>query len=302
MAQSRSGDPHGLYRVFVGLVSEEGYNLGTAGVGVGQDTMVVPYTIRYAKEAQIAMPDRTVIDFTGGDTWSGSYMHGITSLGTFNLSMSTADADLTAFLSGSAVDNSTNENITMYSDNIMLPTPPQAWSLIVFRIQIKDISQKGANKFMSMVLPRTWIAPKGISGAPSFQAAGQSDYTVVPTVGDRFPWGQLFSNTTMNLYENEAPVIYLITDNPLYAVGYIAGADDATTTITLPYIPVGEDVVSPNSTTGKLQVYINGVKTNADSITVSNSQVVVSPISPAVTFTGGEYIGILYETNYIATT
>jgi hypothetical protein len=34
---------------------------------------------------------------------------------------------------------------------------------------------------------------------------------------------------------------------------------------------------------------------------VSTGEVIVSPIAPAATFDGGEYIGIFYETEYVPT-
>lgn len=298
MAQIKIGDPHGLFRVFVGLVDESGYNFGTAGPGVDQGTQLSPYLIRYAQSAEIGLQDRTVVDFTGGDVWTGSYVYGITSLGTFEMTLSTVEAELVAFLSDSTVDNTTNENVTLFSDNIMVPTPPQAWMMIVFRIQSKETGSKGANKFLTIVLPRTWVTPKGISGAPAFQSPGTYGFTIVPTVGDRFPWGQPFSCTNLNLELDETPVVYMITDNPVHAVGYVATAANATETLTLPFKPVGNDIVAPDNSSDPLQTYIDGRSQNADSVTVSTGEVIVSPIAPASQFDGGEYIGVLYETNY----
>ena len=302
MAQIKIGDPHGLFRVFVGLVDDSGYNFGTAGPGVAEGTLVSPYLIRYAQSAEIGLPDRTVVDFTGGDVWTGSYVYGITSLGTFELTLATVEAELVAFLSDSTVDSTTNSRQTIYSDNIMIPTPPQAWMMIVFRIQSKEVGQKGANKFITIILPRTWVSPKGISGAPTFQGVGTYGFTLVPTVGDRFPWGLPFACTNLNLEQDETPMLYIITDNPVHTVGYIAGAGNATETITLPFEVYGEDIASPDSSVDPLQVYIDGQAQNADSVDADLGEVVVSPISPAATFDGGEYIGVFYETNYEPTT
>ena len=290
-----------MFRVFVGLVDAEGYNLGTAGPGVAEGTLVSPYLIRYAQSAEIGLPERTVVDFTGGDVWTGSYVYGITSLGTFEMTLSTVEADLIAFLSGSTVDGTSNDRQTIFSDNVMVPTPPQAWMMIVFRIQSKEVGQKGANKFLTLILPRTWVSPKGISGAPSFQQQGTYGFTIVPTVGDRFPWGLPFSCTNLNLEQDETPVLYLITDYPVHTVGYIAGAGNATETITLPFKPVGDDIAAPDSSLDPVQTFIDGRVTNADSVVVSTGEVVVSPIAPAATFTGGEYIGVFYETSYVPT-
>ncbi len=306
MAQIKIGDPHGLYRVLIGLVTEEGYNAGTAGDGFAASTVVSPYYVKYAQSAEIAMPDRTVIDFTGGDVWTGSYVYGITSLGTFQLTLSTIEGDLIAMTSQSSIDNTLNSLQNYFGENIMLATPPQCWMAIVYRIQSKESGSKGANKYLTTVLPRVWVAPKGVAGAPAFQAAGNYGFTIVPTIGDRLPWGPTFGETTaageigLDFSENESPNFYMITDYPIHAVGYRPAAAAATVSITLPYRPIGvqADYTSPNSATQRVQVYINGVQTNANSVTLSSRAVVVAPISPAVAFTGNEYIGILYETEY----
>ena len=94
MSQISYGDAHGLYRVQIGLVGDDGYNYGTAE---RKWRMAPPQTLMSFVSllaAEMAMPDRTVIDFTGGDVWTGSYVHGITSLGTFSLTLSTVDATL----------------------------------------------------------------------------------------------------------------------------------------------------------------------------------------------------------------
>ena len=91
MAQTLSGDIHGLYTVFVGLVTGDGYNQGTAaGDGLPSATLVSPYRIRYPKECSIPIPDNKIIEFQGGDVWSGSYVYGIDAMGSGSLVSSTA--------------------------------------------------------------------------------------------------------------------------------------------------------------------------------------------------------------------
>lgn len=296
MAQIKIGDPHGLFRVFVGLVSSVGYNYGTAGGSPSQGTVLAPYNIRYAQNAEINLPDRTVVDFTGGDIWTGSYVYGITSLGTFQLTTSTIDADLIAMLSASAVDQTLNTRHSYFSDNIMRATPPQAFMMTVFRIQSKETGSKGANKFLTCLLPRTWVTPKGVSGAPSFQSAGTYGFTLVPTVGDRFPWGPLFSSTSMSLEEDESPTIWIITDNPIHTVGMIAEAGP-TESIVMTYKPVDFDYSTPDTETQPVSVYIDGAPEDANSVTQSTATVVTTADGGAA-FTGGEFIGIFYETEY----
>lgn len=291
MAQVKIGDPHGLYRIMVGRIDTTGYNYGTAGPDISNGTLVTPYLVRYAKAAEMQNQDRTVIDFTGGDIWTGAYVYGVTTLGTFEMQLSTVEADLIALTSGSLVDQTTNSRWTIYSENIMRPTPPQCFIITSFRLQSKQIGQKGADKYIHRINPRVWIAPKGITGAPNFQAPGTYVFTVIPTVGERMPWGPAFG-TNQDYEENETPVFYIITDNPIHIVGYKTSG--TTANINLPYKPVTGDYTTPNSSTQAIQVAVNGTITNAASINTTTGVVQMTGL------TAGDYVGILYETNYEA--
>ena len=295
MAQTTIGDAHGLYKVWVGLVDDKGYNMGIAGPDVANNTLTEPYHMRYVQSAEISMQDRTVINFTGGDVWTGSFIYGITQLGTFSLTNATVEAELIALLSDSAIDQTLNTRQTIYSENIMLASPPQVWMMIVFRLQSKEPGTKGASKFMNLILPRVWMSPKGLSGAPAFQANSTYGYQIVPTVGDRMPFGPLFSTSTLGLANDETPVFYIITDYPLHTVTIKATAS-ASMTVNLPYLPVYFDVTTPDSATDPVQVYVNGVQVDATSVNLTTGAVVVPS---GGTFVAGDIITVLYETNYV---
>lgn len=291
MAQIKYGDAHGLYRVQVGLVGDDGLNYGTAGSDMENGTTTSSYMIRYAKAAEMAMPDRSLIDFTGGDVWTGSYLHGITALGSFTLTLSTVDATLNSLVTEAKVDQTTNENWTIFSDNVLLPTPNQVWMATTFRIQSKEPGTKGANKFMHQIVPRCWLSPKGLSGAPNFQSAGENSYTIVPTVGEKIPHGVPFTTSVHNFEENETPLVYMITDYPIHFVAHKAG-EGAESVINLPYTPIGQDsdYATPNSRQQRLQVAVNDVIVDANEVDISNRVVRVAT-NP------GDYVGILYETD-----
>lgn len=297
MAQIKSGDPHGLYRVQIGFVNSLGYNFGQANPEgtINDGTTFSSYITRFAKAAEMAIPDRTVIDFTGGDVWTGSFVYGITSLGSSTLTLSTIDTNMISMVSNSKVDQSTNTRLTIYAENIMLPSPPQVFMATTFRIQSKDADTKGANKYITSVMPRLWVSPKGITGAPNFQAPGESQYTIVPTVAGRMPHGIAFTEAAQSFENDETPNYYIISDYPIHFVGHQAAAG-ANATINLPYRPVGSAATyaTPNSTTQPVQVVVDGVVVDATSIDPVTGVVVVP--GP---FSGGEYIGVQYETLYV---
>jgi hypothetical protein len=297
MAQITSGDPHGLNRIFVGLVDNEGYNLGTLTARPADGTLMTPYQILYPKDAMPALPDRSVIDFTGGNVWTGSYMYGITSIGSFNMNIATIEAELIAMLTNTEVDQTTNTRSTMFAENILLPTPNQAWLMIVYNIQSKEDGSVGANKYIHTIIPRAWISPKGTNGAPSFQSPGSADYTVAMTVADRTPFGLLFSDTTMNLEGNRTPFYHDIRDNQLHIVTFTAAAG-ATEVVTLPYKPVAYDYSTPDSNDDPVSCFVNGEIVNATTVNATTGAVTLTNAGGGA-FSGGEIIGIIYETNYV---
>ncbi|RMG84831.1 MAG: hypothetical protein D6712_10605 [Chloroflexi bacterium] len=299
MAQATKGIAHGLFKVMVGLVDDNGFNYGTAGAGAAEGTTLYPHILTEAQSATLPNPSRTTVDFTGDDGWVGSYIYGITSIGTSEVTSATMDSTLIALLSNSSADSTTNSRFTMFSENVLENTPPQVWVAISYRLQARDSGIKGANKYITSILPRAWVTPAGLSGAPSFQSQGTYSYTLQPTSGDRFPFGLRFECTNLSLANNEGVAVHLISDNPVHMVGHVATNAATTETITLPFKIAGAtSITTPDSSTDPVIVTIDGKVVDATSVDIANSTVTVSPISPATSFSGGEYIGIFYETNY----
>ena len=96
MASIKRGSPHGLWRVLAQLVGTDGISYGTAGEDLAAGSTTEPLILQYPKTATLPSPDATVIDFTGGDVWIGSYQYGIASLGSFDFVTQDIDADFVA--------------------------------------------------------------------------------------------------------------------------------------------------------------------------------------------------------------
>ncbi len=295
MSQISTGDVHGLYKIFVGLVNEEGKNYGMAGLNPAAGVLLEPYELKYPKSSPLPAPDRPQIDFTGGDTYNGSYQYGITSLGTMTIEHSTVDGKLTAILSRSMLDNTTNARMLMFSENVLEPESMEVWVMIVWRIQSKQSGSFGANKYFTTIIPRAIMTPKGFNGGPSFQSATSYSYQLTLTVSDTLPWGMPVSDTAMELADDKAAWIHSITDYPLHLVGMIPEAG-ATEVVTLPFTPAPFNYSTPDSSEDPVQCFINGEMVNATSINATTRAVTLSPISPATAFVPAtDYIGILYE-------
>lgn len=288
MAQETSGDAHGFYRAQIALIAPDGKAYGTAGPNADAGTISGAYIAGYPKNCDMPFPDRTVIDFTGKDTWNGSYMYGITSLGSFSMTLENVDASLIALVSGSTVDQVTNANWTYYAENILAEQVPQVALILTYRFQARGGVNDGADLYLNTIIPRCWIAPKGISGAPAFQQAGEYQFQVTPTAAARHPHGLPFSAMSLNLQDNRTPSLHVVTNNPLYLVTMVG--DAAATTFTMPYLPVSSTVTlndTPN------EFVVDGALVAPTSFDTSTGV-----LTPATTLADGEHAAILYETTF----
>lgn len=289
MAQIKKGDPHGLAYVQIALVGTDGRTYGTAGPSLAVDGTSNAYLIREPLSAEIPVPDRTTIDFTGGDRWLGAYQYGITSLGSFNMSIASVDATLIALVTGASVDQVTNSSWTVYSENVLKDRLPQVCVMITFRLQGRETGFDGGDFFITYIIPRAWVAPKGVSGAPNFQSKGTYSFQVTPTAGDKFPHGIPFG-ANQGWQDNKAPVFAVISNNPLGLTTYIANG--VATTYTLGYKPVSSGVTaaaSPN------QHALNGVAASLTSLSTTTALATLTAAGSSA-----DYHGTLYETLFVA--
>lgn len=289
MAQIKKGYPHGLAFAQVALVGTNGRAYGTAGPSQANGVVSGAYLIDDPISGELPIPDRTTIDFTGGDRWLGSYQYGITSLGSFTLGAADIDATLIAMVTGSKVDQTTNQKWTMYSENVLKDRLPQVCVMLTFRIQSRESGTDGGDFFITYVIPRAWMAPKGTSGAPGFQSKGQYSFQITPTAGGGLPIGVPFTQANQGWQNNKTPILAVISDNPIGLATFIA--DGTLTDFTLPYLPVTSTVASGNA--GNLHA-LNGAITGLSAVDTSTGEVTLLAAGSAA-----NYHGLMYETNFI---
>lgn len=289
MAQIKKGYPHGLAYAQVALVGTNGRAYGLVGPSQPSDSVAGAYLIDDPISGELPIPDRTTIDFTGGDRWLGSYQYGITSLGSFTLGAADIDATLIAAVTGSKVDQTSNQKWTVYAENVLADRLPQVTVLLTFRIQSRESGTDGGDFFITYVIPRAWMAPKGVSGAPSFQGKGQYSFQITPTAGGAWPIGVPFSTANQGWQNNKTPVFAIISDNPIGLASYIA--DGTETTFTAPYLPVTSTVASSNA--GNLHA-LNGAFAALSSVNTTTGLVTLASAGSDL-----DYHGLMYETNFI---
>lgn len=286
MVNIKRGSAHGFAFAQIALVGQNGAAYGTSGSSMANGATSSAYLVREPKSADIPQPDRTVIDFTGGDRWLGSYQYGITSLGSFNLTINPVDATLIALVTGALVDQTTNAEWTIYSENVMAASLPQVCLLLTWRMQSRETGTDGGDYFLTYIIPRAWMAPKG--AAPAYQTAVDYQFQITPTAADRFPTNEPFG-ANQNFQDNKTPVVAVISDNPLAMTTNIS--DGAATTFALGYRPVSTNTTSTN---GKNHYVSGTAATNVTSVSLTNGLVT------AAVGTAADYRNMLYETIFQA--
>lgn len=289
MAQIKRGDPHGLFKIQVQLVGADGYSYGQAGSALAAGSTTHSYVIDHPLSFEMMSPDGTVIDFTGGDRWLGSYLYGITSLGSFAFTMSSIDADLIALATGTTADQTTNDEWTIYSENQLFDSRPQVSIMVTFRIQSREASTSGGAYYGNIIIPRCWLNPKGAT--MGFQTKGEYQLQFVPTSSSRMITGVAFG-ANQDFQDNTIAAYTIVTDNPLAMSVHKANTTSAS--IVLAYKPVSEAVGTATST--KNLVVVNGTAGVADSVTASTKTVAVGSTTSVAS---SDVIGVLYETAFV---
>ncbi len=269
------------------LVGSNGFAYGTAGPTQANNSVSGALVQFYPKNASLPLPDRTVIDFTGGNRWLGAYQYGITSLGSMAATFDNVDADLVAMLSGSSVDQTTTSAWTIFSENVLALSIPQVAVLVTFQLQGRG-AQEGGDFFITGVIGRSWAAPKGFTNAPNFQSAGEYNVQITPTSTNVFPHGVPFG-TNQDWQGNATPLLWIISERPIHLATFVG--NNAATTFTLPYLPLDSTVTQNASRT---QVAVAGTTTAPSSINTSTGVITMSAAPGS-----GVHVGVLYETNFV---
>lgn len=302
MVQIAEGDSHGLFKVLVQLVGADGLSYGVAGEDIAAGATSPAYVVDDPKSANIPVPDRTTIDFTGGDVWIQSFQYGITSLGSFDWVNQSIDANLIALATGTLVDQTSNDLHTVFTEDVLSAGRPQVSLVFIYRIQSTELATFGATKYIHAVIPRCWLAPKGTQNAPAFQAAGDYVLQVTPTVASRKINGPLF-DSNLNASGDKVSGYYIIADNPLHMTVFRATAASPTpSVIVAPYKPIDEAIGAVASTRHEVDAYDPA----ADSLVLGVADSIVKATGTYSVGNGGltvaidDIITILYETAYEA--
>ena len=282
------GSPFGLQRAIIQLVGTNGRSYGTAGQSAANGTTSHGYVLDYPKTSGLSNPDRTKIDFTGGNRWMGSYMFGIAAMDAFELVSQDFDATLTALVTGSNVDSTTNSQWVIFCENLNKSDLPACSIMLQYQFQSSASATFGQNYWITTVIPRCQIQPKPAS--QEFQAAGSYAYQIVPTMSAVSPTGVAFG-TNQGWHDNKTPSFHILSDNPLAMTFHRASGTSAS--IVVAYTPITSAVGTAAAT--KNNVVQNGTAIAADTVTPGTKTVAIS-----AGLIAADDVMVLYETNYAA--
>jgi hypothetical protein len=289
MAQIKKGAIAGFPFAQVWLVDNDGYAQGqlTTPDSPGTDVTTHALLMRDVKTAGFSLPQNVKIDFTGGDKYLGSFMFGIASVDAFNLTTEYLDTNVTALVSDSSVDQTTNSLWSVFGMNEMNPTLPQAGLMLQTNFQSKESGTSGLNYWLNVIIPICQIAPKWPSLA--FQAEAPTTYTVQPSVATKWPNGDAF-DSNQGFEGNECVAFGIVTDNPLAITTY--NANGSATTFIAGYRPIST-TVTVNATQNHFAV--NGTPTALSSIVTTTG---VATLAAAGSESDRDVL--MYETRFAA--
>ena len=292
----KKGGPHGLWKVVAQLVGTYGNSYGVAGesLAAGSDSQAI--VLDYPTNCSYQVPDRVTVDFTGGDRWITSFQYGITSLGQFDFTTRDEDADFVALITGTNVNQTTNDQWSEYTYDELSGTRPQLSLMIIHRMQSFEPATFGTTFYVHTIIPRCWIAPKSFGKA--FQTVSEPAYQVTPASGTRRFNGLPFGSE-LNADQNAVAAYHIIAPYPLYMV--VGRSDGTSYQVTSAYKPLETTVGTATSTKNHIVKFVESTQVAtagvADTINVTNG---TFDVGTALTVAADDMIAVLHETAYEA--
>lgn len=294
MAQVKKGGAHGLWKVCAQLVGADGISYGIAGSGLANGANTTPRILHYPKEAGIPIPDRTTIDFTGGDRWITSYQYGLNSLGSFNFSIQDVDADFIAMCTGTNVDQTTNTEWTEYTEDLIRAEFPQLSLMFIYRLQSFEPATFGQTFYVQSIVPRAWVAPQGLQGAPSYQSPGTYQFQVTPSSNGKHIHGTNFG-ANLGATDNIVALYHVISSNPL---AMAVGRSDGTSYTVVGAVKSKVETVGTAAATKNMVTKIIAAGTVtagvADAIDQDTAEF---DVGTALTVASSDLVTVLYESD-----
>lgn len=263
-----------------------GYAIGQNTSMPANDTTNNAFSINKGAEATANFPALTRVDFLGADAVQGRMSFGDNGAESLQITLDSINTTLLAFLGGTAVDTTTNTSWEFFTSYTNAATVPNVGAMVTQRFQNPST---GATQYLNDVYMLTQcLATLGSFG---YQAKRSVTLDFTPSKATKDPGGQLLSAYNMSIPDGEAPVMQIISDNPLAMTTYVA--DGIETDFTTQYKPTSA-VVTVNASPNYM--WLNGVLTAPTSFATATGLVTIAAAGSAA-----DVIVMLYETAFVAT-
>ena len=266
-----------------------GYPTGTTANWAGASNGTVTHAYRLFKpvSASALAPTYDTAEFRGGQGWLGSVDLGLSTIGTFEMTLSGHDDTFHSIVSGSSVDTTIASSYSVTAPNVGLQRPPQLYLILTVGYQKED----GTNWFMHYGYSNVQIR-RGSYGQANMSGGENPNpltYTVRVSKSSRTMFGYPFSSTTLAVTDNSDIGVEYKTENRISISTY--KDDGAATSFVVGYRPINsENAGAVNSFTKNGAINHTGVSG-------------FSTTTGATTHTAGTAADtwvVVYDTNFVA--
>jgi len=273
MAATQIASGAGLRHVRAWLIDTSGYPSGDQSGSNGYDGI----RLEGVKSFQAALPDTQTIRHTGDDRVFAQDQLPPTEMETATITTGKTNQTVDAVLQGTSIETVGEVKMdAVFTDQAGFE--PQV-CVYGWRQALKTgagDAAAGARQYITYIYPSARITPKG--GTMAEQSADENQYSVVPTVVTKPPWGKAFTLGSNGF--TEATKLRVISDNPLMIERHTG--DNSIATFNLQFAPIS---------VAKTTCFVDGVEVTVNSVDVSGKTMTLAaaPGTDAVVVT-------LYET------
>lgn len=286
-AAAATGWSAGARRLQVSKRNTAGYPVGTVADADTIANGVTSSAHVISGLRSLTHPEKTVVRaFDKGDNKVYGQMYlGVDDYGEGSFEVGAEDEVFDALIKKTVVDVTLASDMAIAAGNEAEVDPPPMFIIATTRKQLRDGSLWYDNQIYNNV-QISKPSPAGIS-----QEGGESPnpltYNFVPSLSERLISGHLFSDTDLEVLEDEDTYTKIRSKHPL-AVTFFKG-DASDVTIQLPYLPVY------SGATGAAQNIVtkNGVTQSVTSISTTTGVVTLSAAG-----TAGDIFIVLYQTEF----
>ena len=228
----------GIYSGWIAFRDSNGYPIGTETDPDDVSNGTTTHAYRIKHPISIGAPDitREIATRKGGQAIRGQRQLGVGNIGPFEMVLDAFDEQFHAYVSASAVDETTMTGWAITAPNTKKGVLPK----FVLGMTVGFETEDGAAEFLNYIYSNVQIDPVIPGGG---QDGGENPnpltYQVTPDYSLRTGLGRLLSGMSLSVAEDSDLMIAVRNDKPITLTTYVD--DNAAGTFTLGYRPTSDD-------------------------------------------------------------